>query len=198
MLGELNILPIILRIASRVGSSFDVLSLIVSSKDIFVPFANLTAEFVDIINGYYPGEIFAVNAPDWSRILYALGNNASLTLITAIGTGENIGFIPHLFINFGIFGVCFWSFFITLMYGMAYNYFNIFMRIYIIMAIIFQISNGSGFVPMLINLPLLLFFLWGFRLSYRIIRSFIRGILSKNNSKAMQINSSQQPNQLLT
>jgi hypothetical protein len=197
-LGELNIIPILFSLASRVGSSFDVLSFIVSTKDIFVPYANLTAEFVNIINGYYPGEIITVDAPDWARILYALGNNANLALVTIIGTGENIGLIPHLFINFGIIGVCFWSFFITFMYGMAYNYFNIFIRINIIIWIIFNISNGSGFVQMIINIPFLLFCLMVLRVSYRIIRPFIRELSSKSNSKTMQINNSQQPHQLLT
>jgi hypothetical protein len=197
-LGRYNIMAILFGIASRVGSSFDVLSFIVSTKDIFVPHANLTAEFINIINGYYPGDIVAVNAPDWSRILYALGHNANLELVTKIGTGENIGLIPHLFINFGIFGVCFWSFFITLIYGMAYNFFGIFIRINIIYWIIFGISNGSGFTLMAISLPFLLFFLMLLRVSYRIIRPFIRELSRKSNSKTMQINNSQQPHQLLT
>jgi hypothetical protein len=196
--GGLNILSIFFKIFSRVGSSFDVLSFIVPNKDIFVPYANLTAEFINIINGYYPGEIFAVNAPEWAGILYGLGNNVPLSTMIKIGTGENIGLIPHIFINFGIIGVCFWSFFITLMYGMVYNKFNIFIRVIITIWIIFQISNGSGFVSMIISIPILLFYLMVLRVSYRIIRPIIRQLSSKSNSKTMQINSSQQPNQLLT
>jgi hypothetical protein len=183
--GDLNILTTFFRIASRVGSSFDVLSFIVPAKDLFVPYANLSAEVIDVVNGYYPGELIKVDAPQWARILPSLGHNKGLAWLMNTGAGENIGLISHLFINFGIFGVCFWSFFITFLYGMSYNYFNTFFRIMLCIWIILSISNGSGFIKMLIDIPILLILLMFLRISFRLIRPFIQAMpntMQKNNS----------------
>ena len=107
-----------------------------------------------------------------------------------IGTGENIGLIPHLFINFGIFGVCFWSFLIMFLYGISYNYFNLFMRINILFAVVLSISNGSGFIQMATLILIFLFYLMVLRVTYRIIRPFLQVISSTFNSKTIQINNS--------
>ena len=186
----MNILTTFKGVASRIGSSFDVLSFVVSAKDLFVPYANLTAEFVTIINGYWPGEFIKVDSPQWARILPALGHHTDVNLLIKIGTGDNLGFIPHLFINFGIFGVCFWSFLIMFLYGISYNYFNLFMRINLLFMVILRISNGSGFIEMVTFLPIFLFYLMVLRVTYRIIRPFLQVISSTFNSKTIQINNS--------
>jgi len=180
---HMNIIQSIFGIASRVGSSFDVLSFVLPSKDLFVPYSNLTAEFISIINGYYPGEIIKVDPPPWSQILPSLGNGSNINLLIKMGIGENIGFIPHLIINFGIFGVCFWSFLTMFFYGVSYNYFNMFIRITLLFTVFFGVSNGSGFVAMVTEIPIFVFYLMVLRMTFRAIRPFFQKI---STSKTMQ------------
>jgi hypothetical protein len=176
----LNLRSIILSFASRVGSSFDVFSFVVSAKDMFVPYANLMGEFINVINGYYPGGIFPVTAPEWSSILYSLGHNADLELMSLIATGENITLPAHLYINFDLLGMCFWSFFIMFTYGLSYNYFNIiFVRVFIILSIIFDITNGGGFVSMSTTIPIMSFYMIFVHISYKLAHPFMAS-MSRN------------------
>ena len=178
-----NIIQSIFGIAGRVGSSFDVLSFVLSSKDLFVPYANLMAEFVNIINGYYPGEIFKVDSPQWAQRLPSLAGHGNYNTLLSIGVGENIGFIPHLIINFGIFWVCFWSFLTMFFYGISYNYFNMFIRITLLFSVFMGITNGSGFVAMVTQIPIFLLYLMILRMTFRIIRPFLQKI---STSKTIQ------------
>ncbi len=169
----------VLGFLGRVGSSFDVLSLTVTQRDQFLPFANIRNEFLSVVNGYWPGGFFSIDAPPWSQILYTIGHpGVSYESLLEIATGENITLPAHLYINFGTTGSCLVSFFLMLFYTLAYRYSKtVVVKIFLIYSLIFDISNGGGLVGMVIGYPML--YLWFF-LVFIIYKFFFHTSRSQN------------------
>lgn len=155
---------------ARVGSSFDVLSLAVTQKHQFSPYVNITDEFIDVVNAYWPGGFIATNAPPWSQILYTIGHPAaSLETMLAIRSGENITLPAHLYINFGLAGACLVSFLLMLFYTIAYRYSKtVVVRVFFLFSVVLDISNGS-LIGMVIGYPFL--YIW-FYLVFLIYKLF--------------------------
>jgi len=155
---------------SRLGTAFDALLFSTSKFDLLKSYSDITSEFLDIFNGYYPGGIFDLEAPIWARILYAVGHNADLQTVIATGTGENIGLMAHLLLSFDWLAAGFLVFFLMFFYGIIYsNCKVVFIRAWIVTSIFIDISNGSGVFHLLSTLPFMLIqvsFLYIFYLIY--------------------------------
>lgn len=183
-----SIPSIILGFASRVGASFDVLSFVVAAKPEFFEYSNLSAEFIDVLNRFLPGDLFSVDAPIWARILYSLGHSANLAAVIALGTGENITMPAHLYIYFNLFGVFLVAFCLMILISATYNLSSsVFIRVSIIYLVIFDISNGSGLVSMIFAIPLIFIYMTVIHFSYKVGRTFLRLKMGKHNLRSRAI-----------
>jgi hypothetical protein len=151
----------VLSFLGRLGSSFDVLGLAVTRQYEFSQYVNFRAELIDMVNGYFPGGFFPVDSPQWAQLLMTIGHGAGYANQLLVATGENITLPGHLYVNFGIGGASLLAFLLMLAITLIYRYSKTVVgRMYLLSAVIFGISNGSGFLAMVAGYPALL--LWFF------------------------------------
>jgi hypothetical protein len=175
--GWLGLKTNILGLLSRVGSSFDVLALVVLQRFQFLPYRNFSAELYDVVNGYVPGGLFAVDAPRWASALFGIGHDVNYESLLRIGTGENITLPGHLLVYFGVAGSCLVAFTVMLVFTLGYRYSStVLVKTFLLTSIVFDVTNGSGLISMVLGYPTMMLALFLCYLAYR----FLRGALVAN------------------
>lgn len=171
-----SILNLLLTASTRIYSSYDVFCFVFLNKNEFISHSNLFNEFVEVINGFYPGGFWSIDVPRWSQILFSVANRQiDLDLLMKIGTGDNISLPGHIFVYYGGLGLFILSFIVMYYYSVIYNTNNsVFVKYFIISQIIFGISNGAGLVNSLLLFPLTFIYITFFHLSYLLMRQVLR------------------------
>ncbi|HHT9112432.1 MAG TPA: hypothetical protein ACFYD0_03820 [Candidatus Wunengus sp. YC65] len=160
----------ILGVLYRVGSSFDVLSAVIKSEAMFLPYLNLTDEFLNVVNAYIPGGVFATNAPQFAQLIPSILYEIDYEYLLMTMAGNNITLPGFLYLYFGVIGSAMVSFFVMLLIAFSYRHSkSILIKTTCLSMIVLEITNGSGLMSMIIIIPQVLATLYVFSLLYKYI-----------------------------
>lgn len=141
---EINIFDALTEMIGRLGSSFDVLYSMMVKKSSFVSEVNFVNELKILVNGFFPGQPFAVSE-NYTLTEYVPVILRGYELEFLNGYAENVNLFSYLYILFS--GVAFYISFFVLGLGVSFWYYlsrSLGSKLYVLSFLIMNLSNGGG------------------------------------------------------